>query len=492
MGNPSYLFRAFTFSLAVAIGSVGAAPADAQGPAATQGSSSTATQTAQAYVTTFYPLWFTYNQSSNSTPNQLVGPDRVSPLYQTVVAVNVDTLYASSFADLSAPAVLTIPKSSVSFSVLLLDRYGDILAPEDESSPASSFRFTAGNTYVLNGPGFSGLPSGAPSNAIPVSVSADRPVIIFRMDKYVGGTGKTDPTHDPAYHSEIQDAETLRRTIQLQSLANYVVDPTGGQTQIIPESTYAVPLKSIADLEIDLAPTLFLNQLQSAVADSLPRKPGLTPAQTALANSFNALFGTGKYRQDLAAGTQAAHTQIVQNYLNTRVGGTSWIHFDDIGAWWPDTQVDPTAQALLNRSSISEYLQYGNNIAAASYFQTFLDGSGGPLDGSTPGGYELTFTKEQLPDAARFWSITAYTPDAIELIPNTLNKYHVACYTPGLKYNLDGSLTLYFATKKPDGVAEANYVPVLPGKFNLMLRVYGPTGNTQNPSYVPPAISRAH
>jgi hypothetical protein len=32
---------------------------------------------------------------------------------------------------------------------------------------------------------------------------------------------------------------------------------------------------------------------------------------------------------------------------------------------------------------------------------------------------------DQIPDAERFWSITAYTPYAIELVPNPANKYAV-------------------------------------------------------------------
>jgi hypothetical protein len=69
--------------------------------------------TTVAYVSQFYPLWFTYNQSRFATHNRLVGPDRVTPLYHIVVAINVDTLYTSTFLELAAePVVLTSPGSS--------------------------------------------------------------------------------------------------------------------------------------------------------------------------------------------------------------------------------------------------------------------------------------------------------------------------------------------------------------------------------------------
>jgi hypothetical protein len=49
--------------------------------------------TTVAYVVQFYPLWFTYYQRLLGTlnTNHLVGPERVSPIYHFVVAVNVDT-----------------------------------------------------------------------------------------------------------------------------------------------------------------------------------------------------------------------------------------------------------------------------------------------------------------------------------------------------------------------------------------------------------------
>ena len=65
----------------------------------------------------------------------------------------------------------------------------------------------------------------------------------------------------------------------------------------------------------------------------------------------------------------------------------------------------------------------------------------------------------------------------------------MASYTPGLTYNPDGSLTLYFGTEKPDGVPEANYLPVPPRNFNLMLRFYGPQGVVENGQYVPPPVT---
>jgi hypothetical protein len=66
----------------------------------------------------------------------------------------------------------------------------------------------------------------------------------------------------------------------------------------------------------------------------------------------------------------------------------------------------------------------------------------------------------------------------------------VASYTPELQYNADGSLSVYLATELPQGVPEADWLPVPLGPFNIMLRIYGvvPNSNIANNTYVPPGI----
>jgi hypothetical protein len=51
--------------------------------------------------------------------------------------------------------------------------------------------------------------------------------------------------------------------------------------------------------------------------------------------------------------------------------------------------------------------------------------------------------------------LTAYTPKTVELIPNLADKHVVASCTPGLTYNVNGSLTIYVTRVKPPGVPSA-------------------------------------
>ena len=180
--------------------------------------------------------------------------------------------------------------------------------------------------------------------------------------------------------------------------------------------------------------------MQQAVA--APNAPPLSPDERKLSSQFDAFFGHGESRRsEFSAAARTAHDAIVNRYLNY-TGPTNWIHFTNIGHWDDRT---------LDRAATTEFLQLSNGIDTAAYYHTFSDAMDQPLDGRDPRGYVLTFPAGKLPDAERFWSITAYTPKTIELVPNIAKKYLVASYTPGLHRNVDGSLSVYMSSALPDG-----------------------------------------
>jgi hypothetical protein len=470
------LASALTAGLAMTAGGSSGAAQTVVDPDAIAGNPEAVSQlspfdTTVAYVAQFYPLWFTYYQSqlASSTRNQLVGPDRISPIYHYVVAINVDTLYASSYLDLTAePVILTIPGNTppfpfTSYSILMLDPYGDLLS-DSASIPKKP------GSYALIGPGgFTGtLPTEVTSSImLPVNFSA----LIFRADKF-----------SPNGENQIKEADAFRRSLKAQTLGDYLKHPRGGATKIVPEILLSVPFKTTADDLIAHDPIAFLRQLQRAVASD--HTPTLSPYEQALSDRFDSLFANRNMKRSaFSDGAQAAHELILDRYL-TATGPTNWIHFTNIGDW---------GNQVVERSSITEFIQYANGINSAAYYHVFKDANGKPLDGSNPRGYVLTFPKGQLPEANRFWSVTAYTPEAIELVDNPADKYAVASYTPGLQPNPnteDGPVSIYMARQLPAGVPMANWLPIPPRAFNIMLRVYGPEGTVKDNTYVPPGIHK--
>ncbi len=400
--------------------------------------------TTRDYVAQFYPLWFTYYQTSLGTPNRLVGPNRISPLYHYVVAINNDTVYASSFLDLSnGPVILTVPSTPVNYSVLILDRYCDIFH--------SAFPANKAGAYALYGPGFD--PNNLPMGVTPVPLPYDYMAIIFRADRFKLVNG--------VYQDMTAQGDTFRRGMCAMPLSAYPnqscaagVPPGPYFTKIVPEIEFALPFKTIADDLIALDPIAFLRLLQTAV-DS-PKTPTMSSEVKSLSDHFNALFAhrTANNRSEFASGARAAHHEIINDYLD-HTGNTNWITYENIGHWCPNNadefcpNPDPGSSLAVQRSSITEFIQYANDHEAAAYFHAFKDGDGLPLNGTDPNGYVLTFSTKEIPATSRFWSLTAYTPKAIELVPNSANKYLVASYTPGLQKNTDGSISIYMARRLP-------------------------------------------
>lgn len=464
----------FVSLLALVLSVVAGPTAQAKGKAAAAQAERNA---AQAYVQEFWPIVLSNEQTTLIAPNNLLGPTRITPVYQSIVAINNDTLYASSLVDLRSgdPVIVTIPEAGVDqgYSVLQLDMTGNVL---DGLIPSKSAGSAQDKTvYALVPPGYSGS---VPDGSVRVDMSQQFSVLIFRVDRYVGSADLT------------AEADAFRRSIQLQPLSEYdPTDATAGATRILPVAAFSFPFKTVADELVRTDPILALRGLQEGVQSY--KMPPLTARQQQIADDFDGFFGqdganvTKVNRAAFSRGARAGHDAIIDNYLDNR-DGNNWIHFTNMGNW-----ADTDAGAL-DRSSIAEFLQWGNGIETAAYYHTFEDEAGKALTGKRAGGYQLTFPPGDLPPFERFWSVTAYTPQAIELIPNPIDKYLVASYTPGLETNPDGSTTIHIAQEKPDGVPEANWLPVSDRDFNVMLRVYGvPADSTvANNTYRPPPVQR--
>ena len=455
-------------SSSIGVPLAGGGPSFGTNPAS---ASSTIYATTYKYVEHFYPLWFTYGQAAGKGGTWL-GPNRVSPLYQIVVLINVDTLYASEFVDLSQPLVVTIPNPSsyangtnFHFSLLALDPYGDIF----------DTGVTTGGTYGFTSPTYGGtLPCNITRVSVPASVGL-HPVLIIRADKY-------DRTSSGVYQPT--NAEGFRRALRSVPLSEYSSRPgecntKAGPAKILPELLFGLPFKTNADYLAQSDPLGFLSQLQTAVDSS--RTPPLSQSDQNLVNNFDNLFKKLPWIDPypFMKAVRDAHTAIVDYIPNQASRKTNyWAWFYNIGG--------PNWSYLL-RSAITEDCQYCNNHSAAAYFFAFKDATGKLLDGSKHS-YVLTFSKSQIPGTSRFWSVTAYTPNALELIPNPLNKYGVASYTPGLVYGKNGSVSIYMSVTQPKGVPTANWLPVRKGVFAIALRDYGPEGSVLDKTYTPPAV----
>jgi len=245
-------------------------------------------------------------------------------------------------------------------------------------------------------------------------------------------------------------------------------------------------MKAVADDTVRFHTTHFFRVVQAALRSSATRP--LSASDRQLSRSFNRLFAAANAADrhgspgplaQMINGARTAHTMIIHNW-QSHTDANRWIYFRNFANWH---------KAYLDRAAGNEYIQYGNNASAAGYYNAFTDGSGAPLNGSKVHAYTLTFAKNQIPQANRFWSLTAYLPRGNTLVPNAARKYEVARFTPGLVTNPDGSITIYLQAAPPAAAFRPNWLPVPRGPFDLLLRVYGPEGNTSpGAKYIPPKI----
>lgn len=433
---------------------------------------------AYEYTVRFYPRFFTWVQfhinsdnsqgqtSGQNYENRLTGPLGMGPEYKVVVAINDDTIYAEAFLDVSnGPVILTIPAYANSYSILQLDVYGNIFSTELSSNPPSG-----GGIYgfVENG-SFDNLPDGITRIELPYSFTT----IAIRIDKY-SSTGE----------NHIEAANEFRSQLSMQTLASYDPGSDSGRTLVLPLWFFSPSVKLMADEGLAKWPEAFLATLQEAMAS--PQTQPITDDDRALMQRFDTSFAVAKSvvgydsrpMTAIIRGAQAAYAAII-NRWQSHLGATNWIHFDNVGHWGAN---------YLDRAALTQYIQVGNDRKAAYYANAFVDASGLPLDGGSFA-YTIQFAKDALPQYKRFWSMTAYTPEYIELVPNALDKYVVASYTPGLVTAEDGSITIYVQADQPK-TDTANWLPVPKGHFSLLFRVYGPLGSALAGTYVPPKIHR--
>jgi len=89
--------------------------------------------------------------------------------------------------------------------------------------------------------------------------------------------------------------------------------------------------------------------------------------------------------------------------------------------------------------------------------------------------YVIRMTKDQLPPAKAFWSMTLYDSANGFFIPNDRKKYSVG-ENGGIKLNADGGIDVYVAAEKPKSVPDENWLPINRKDENLdvILRIYMP------------------
>lgn len=147
----------------------------------------------------------------------------------------------------------------------------------------------------------------------------------------------------------------------------------------------------------------------------------------------------------------------------------------------PDRKTAYVTRAVAARAGL-----WGNHGYEADYEVIHQDEHGDTLNGSHR--YQLTFNPP--PPARAFWSFTMYDTPRYYLVDNPIDRYSIGDRTPGLRYDVDGSVTIYLQADRPDDERVPNWLPAPAGDFRPILRIYEPGDSVLDGTYTLPSIHR--
>jgi hypothetical protein len=171
-------------------------------------------------------------------------------------------------------------------------------------------------------------------------------------------------------------------------------------------------------------------------------------------------------------------TPFLQWRLNGRPAGNGWNSPVNNAEWGTD---------YLNRTGTAKSNMYDNRPEETKYIYTDDDSQGQQLSGHNS--YAITFAKGEVPPVNGFWSLTLYDAEHF-FYPNPLNRNSLGTKNKTLKYNADGSLTLYASAKSPGKDKESNWLPAPDGPFSLYIRAYWADKPILDGRWKPPVVTR--
>ena len=195
-----------------------------------------------------------------------------------------------------------------------------------------------------------------------------------------------------------------------------------------------------------------------------------------------------KVRLLSAAVNDNARRAKINNLLKTKIIPAFLASVEKMGTekngWQKPEVIGNYKQDYLARSYINLVGIWANNKKEVIYYGAVKDSNGKALNGNNV--YAMTFSRNELPQkfANYFWSITAVDAVDHKVMENPEKRYNLSTQSR-LVQNKDGSMTVVFASKLPEGFNQENWIPIKEGiEFKLTLRLYGP----KNDKYFPPPI----
>lgn len=382
--------------------------------------------------------------------------------FRDVVRPNFDTLYSSAWLDLTQePQIISAPDTAGRYYLLpMLDMWSNVFA-----SPGTRTSGTGAGRWAVVPPGWRGtLPSGV------ARIDAPTPHV------WVIGRTQTNGPADYAAVHKLQAGYTVTALSKWGQKAEPVLHT--------PDPAVNMTTPPLVQVNTMTAERYFTYATQVMVANP----PAITD-WSQLARFERIGIRKGEVFDFSAAppSIQTALRRAVVTGLD-RMKSKAPMMARSANGWQMNTDtMGVYGNYYLKRAIVAMVGLGANQPEDAVYPLCTGDALGRPLTGDHR--YEFRFSKDELPPTNAFWSLTMYDAEGFQ-VANPLKRFAIGARDT-LKYNADGSLTIYIQHNNPGPDKEANWLPApSAGVLGLTMRIYAPKAEVLDGRWNPPPIHR--
>lgn len=384
--------------------------------------------------------------------------DYVKPNQSFVACPNQDVIYGTAFCSLDdEPVVLQLPDFGDRFWVVALydartDQFGEL---------GKAYNTKAG-FYLLVGPNWDGItPEGIDGVMQSTTEFCFAGPRIFLND--------TD-----------EDREAVKPLVN--QLNAYPLSEFDGSVKIKNwNETPSFPAPKVEGERSWVMPETFFDQLPG-IMDLVPPMPGEEALYASIRQVLAAAEKDAEIKKILLETAFETESKVIKPLFawkyNGIPAGNGWNRSKNNAQWGFD---------YLMRTSTARSNMFDNRPTETQYFYTDNDSKNNQLISKNT--YAVTFQDGQLPPVNGFWSLTMYNKHHI-FTPNELNRYSLGTKNDDLKYNDDGSLTLFMGPNAPGEGNETNWLQTPEGTFSLYIRAYWGKEAILDGSWTPPVIEK--
>jgi hypothetical protein len=386
--------------------------------------------------------------------------DYIDPGERAVACPNQDVVYGQAVLDLGKePAVIQVPDFAGRFFV-----YQIVDQRTDSFADIGAMYATQPGFYLLAGPDWNGT--------VPKGITR-----VFRSPTNVGFLIPRVFT---------QDTEADKQAVQplIDQIMSYPLSRYTGQMQTHDWSQVPkVGGGSSGAAEVRwVKPDTFFDELP-ALLDNLSPLPGEEALYAQIRSVLAAAAHDPQLKQTLQQAARDTETQLVTPLFEFRNWGLplpyNWTTQNNGAAFGSD---------YFTRTAVAKSNIFVNKPNETKYFYQDLDAAGGRLNGAHR--YTVTFAKGATPPVNGFWSLTLYNRHHF-FEPNAIKRYSVGTKNKDLKYEADGSLTIFVQAAPPSEAQRSNWLPApKEGDFSLYVRAYWPRVAVIDGSWTPPPVQR--